>query len=133
MGMNRLRHAYLEMHPELEPYFLTGSHDDLRGVLLTVDMDMVPGAWRGHDAAHGFQTLPATLGVIVAVVASVLAALIAGSLGVSTLAALTLAVAAFLVTVLLLGFLTWRDFATFARTMPVRFPSGGPPKEVQRK
>jgi hypothetical protein len=29
MGMNRLRRAYLEMHPELEPYFVTGSHDDL--------------------------------------------------------------------------------------------------------
>jgi hypothetical protein len=28
IGMNRLRHAYLELAPELEPYFVTGYHDD---------------------------------------------------------------------------------------------------------
>jgi hypothetical protein len=32
VGMNRIRHAYLEMAPELEPYFITSSHDDLAGV-----------------------------------------------------------------------------------------------------
>lgn len=26
IGMNRLRHAYLELHPELERYFITGWH-----------------------------------------------------------------------------------------------------------
>jgi hypothetical protein len=29
--MNRLRHAYLEIAPELEPYFVTGHHDDQEG------------------------------------------------------------------------------------------------------
>jgi hypothetical protein len=28
VGMNRLRHAYLELAPELEPYFVTAHHDD---------------------------------------------------------------------------------------------------------
>jgi hypothetical protein len=32
MGMNRLRHGYLELAPELEPYFVTESHDDPRSV-----------------------------------------------------------------------------------------------------
>src|SRR5215471_4310401 len=32
-GMNRLRNAYLDLHPELEPYFLTGARDDLVGVM----------------------------------------------------------------------------------------------------
>ena len=27
-GMNRIRHAYLEIAPELEPYFVTSRHDD---------------------------------------------------------------------------------------------------------
>jgi len=27
LGMNRLRRAYLDMQPELEPHFLTGCHD----------------------------------------------------------------------------------------------------------
>src|SRR5262245_48632486 len=35
VGMNRLRHGYLELAPDLEPYFVTGSHDDFPGVLQT--------------------------------------------------------------------------------------------------
>src|SRR5215831_20738615 len=35
MGMNRLRHAYLELAPELEPYFVTSHHDDEPGMLQT--------------------------------------------------------------------------------------------------
>ncbi len=34
-GMNRLRHAYLEIAPELEPYFVTGHHDDQQGIYET--------------------------------------------------------------------------------------------------
>jgi hypothetical protein len=34
-GMNRLRHAYLEIAPELEPYFVTGHHDDRQGLYET--------------------------------------------------------------------------------------------------
>jgi hypothetical protein len=32
LAMNRLRHAYLEIAPALEPYFTTGHHDDARGL-----------------------------------------------------------------------------------------------------
>jgi hypothetical protein len=35
-GMNRIRHAYLELAPDLEPYFVMGATDDERGVLLTM-------------------------------------------------------------------------------------------------
>jgi hypothetical protein len=31
-GMNRIRHAYLEISPGLEPYFVTGHHDDEQGL-----------------------------------------------------------------------------------------------------
>jgi hypothetical protein len=34
-GMNRLRHGYLDIAPELEPYFITGQHDDRAGILRT--------------------------------------------------------------------------------------------------
>ncbi len=34
-GMNRIRHAYREMVPGLEPYFVSGFHDDARGVMAT--------------------------------------------------------------------------------------------------
>jgi FtsH-binding integral membrane protein len=36
LAMNRLRHAYLQVAPDLEPYFTTGHHDDIRGILLSV-------------------------------------------------------------------------------------------------
>ena len=39
VAMNRLRHAYLELHPELEPSFTTSSHDDLPGVLQTLGVE----------------------------------------------------------------------------------------------
>jgi hypothetical protein len=58
LGMNRLRPGYLAMHPDLELYFLTGSHDDLRGPMLTLDMDVVPGRWSASEVGHGLQTLP---------------------------------------------------------------------------
>jgi hypothetical protein len=34
-GMNRLRHAYLELAPELEPYFVTTHHDDEASVMVS--------------------------------------------------------------------------------------------------
>src|SRR5438270_5032252 len=35
VAMNRLRHAYLELHPELEPHFTTAGRDDMPGILQT--------------------------------------------------------------------------------------------------
>jgi hypothetical protein len=32
-GMNRIRHAYLELEPQLEPYFVTSAYDDAPGIL----------------------------------------------------------------------------------------------------
>jgi hypothetical protein len=35
IGMNRLRRGYLDIAPDLEPYFVTGSTDDRAGLLRT--------------------------------------------------------------------------------------------------
>ena len=35
-GMNRIRAAYLEIAPELEPYFVMGVHDDAKGIGITM-------------------------------------------------------------------------------------------------
>jgi hypothetical protein len=37
-GMNRLRHAYVEMDPSIEPYLVTGSTDDGAGLAQTYTM-----------------------------------------------------------------------------------------------
>lgn len=123
LGMNRLRRAYLDMQPELEPYFITDSHDDLAGVMRTMDMDMAPGRWNAHDLAHGFQTLPTMLSVIVAVVAGVLAALVALWFGATTSIAVVVALGAFLAGVTVLASITRHAFISFAMEMPTRFPS----------
>src|ERR1700694_3343413 len=40
IGMNRLRHAYVDLHPELETYFITSPYDDLSGALQTLGIDI---------------------------------------------------------------------------------------------
>ena len=68
--MNRLRHAYLELHPELEPHFITSQYDDLGGALGTLGIDHMTAADGGLGSAfHLLQTLPGMLTVIVAAVA----------------------------------------------------------------
>lgn len=72
VGMNRIRHAYLELAPDLEPYFVMGSHDDARGVGLTM---AVP---KGHQTMlHVLAATPAVIGVVCSVVAAVIGALVA--------------------------------------------------------
>src|SRR5215469_14392961 len=39
IGMNRLRHAHLELAPELAPYFVTSQHDDEAGILRSYGVD----------------------------------------------------------------------------------------------
>src|ERR1700686_4199724 len=82
--MNRLRKAYLELHPELEPHFVTSPYDDLPGVLhsLGLDIEIFPDKPLGRSpqlgsAFHGFQTLPGMLSVIVAAYAGAIGALVA--------------------------------------------------------
>lgn len=77
IGMNRIRSGYLEISPRLEKYFVTGYHDDVKGVMLT-------GGWGEFPTLFGFVTTPAIIAVISAVVAGVIAYLVADLLGVVT-------------------------------------------------
>ncbi len=45
LAMNRLRHAYLEIAPGLEPYFTTGHHDDAPGLAASFLLPQTPAAW----------------------------------------------------------------------------------------
>ncbi|MDQ6793723.1 MAG: hypothetical protein M3067_02650 [Chloroflexota bacterium] len=73
IGMNRIRAAYLELAPELKPYFITGHHDDEKGLMVTAGYDAFP-------TLYGYVTTPAVVGVIDALVAAVIVSLIAGQL-----------------------------------------------------
>jgi len=76
IGMNRLRNAYLALHPELEPHFVASPYDDLPGALQTLGVDLTAARKLG-SVFHVPQTLPGMLTVIVAAVAGAIGALAA--------------------------------------------------------
>jgi len=88
IGMNRIRAAYLELAPELEPYFVTGYHDDWKGVMRTA-------GWSDFPTLRGYVTTPAVVCVIDGVVAAVIVFLAADQVHASTPIAATLGVVAF--------------------------------------
>lgn len=120
LGMNRLRHAYLKMHPELEPYFITGSHDDLAGALKTLGLE--PSA--GHTLGGWIQTLeslPGMLSVIVAAVAGAIGALLAIGFGAPSVVVVLGAIAVFVVTAVLMRW--WGRRAYRQTRVESRFPT----------
>ena len=80
VAMNRIRNAYLDLHPELEPHITTGSHDDIAGVLQTLGVDAF-GASSIGSLFHNLVTLPGMLGLIVASVGGAIGGLIASGFG----------------------------------------------------
>ena len=73
-GMNRLRHAYHDMTPGLERYFITGKHDDVASVL-SMYGPTESGILRG--IVHGLTTTAGMIGVISSGVTGALGAVIA--------------------------------------------------------
>jgi hypothetical protein len=67
-GMNRLRHAYLEVAPGLEPYFVTGHHDDEPGLFETY----------GPGTGSRFYRLIGETSTLVAVINAALAGVVVG-------------------------------------------------------
>lgn len=98
IGMNLLRHAYLEAAPELRPYFITGWHDDEDGIMATF------GARAGLGGfTHEFVTAPGVLAVVNGALAGVLTGVVGPRLGAGTSLTLGLAVAIGLLTIALLA------------------------------
>ncbi len=63
-GMNRIRAAYLEIAPDLAPYFVMGVHDDARGIGVT--MAVPPGTPTLFHLIAGTTTLVTLLNGVVA-------------------------------------------------------------------
>ncbi len=70
-GMNRIRGAYLEIAPDLEPYFVMGVHDDPTGIRVT--MGLPPGT---PTIVHLVASTPFLVVVLNSVVAGAIAALV---------------------------------------------------------
>ena len=125
VAMNRLRHAYLDLHPELEPNFTTSPHDDLSGVLQTLGVEPL-GASRIGSVFHSLVTLPGMLGVIVAAVGGAIGALIAAGFGGPSVVILLVGLVFFVASVGLVAIWGRRSVKTPSPVLRPRFPSPKP-------
>jgi hypothetical protein len=116
-GMNRIRHAYLELVPALEPYFVTSRFDDDNGVLESIAMPNVVPRYQA------FVAIPGTIAVLDAVVAAATVGIAALGLDLGTAASIGVGVVVFGLT--LVCFTVWgvRTIMRYRAEMVVRFPS----------
>jgi hypothetical protein len=125
-GLNRLRHACLELAPGMERYFVAASHDDEVGVLMTLGAaPNVRGLYH-----HVFVTTPAVVGIIDAVLAASLAATIALLAGLATEWSVAVALAVFLAVVVTLAGYQLRSFDDWPQRRPPHLPT---PASVQQE
>ena len=129
-GMNRIRHAYLELHPELEDYFVTSQYDDLRGIMSTLSFRSAPGP--GHhllvDIGHLLTIVPGMMMIIVAVVAGAWGAIVSVALGASQPLAIAVGAALFLLTIAVNAIYGRRRIQGWSKRIETKFPS---PPEVK--
>jgi hypothetical protein len=126
-GMNRIRNAYLEIAPGLEPYFITSRYDDIRGILSTYGEptgehpSMFLGFLHGLTTTSGMVSMITT--VIAAVLGSVLTLLLVGEPSV----AIGVGLGTFTATVIVISAIGYRDFSQFGARLGPRFPT--PPQK----
>ncbi len=117
IGMNRLHHAYLELAPGLEPYFVTSHHDDMAGIMKTYG-DQVT-----IRPSRILASTPALVGIINAVLAGVLAALIAQALGGESLVNVAVGIIAALAAGAASAAIPYREIARVRAEFRPHFPS----------
>jgi hypothetical protein len=122
LAMNRIRNAYFDLHPELEPHFTTSGYDDLAGVLKTLGI-APSGADRLGSVFHGLQTLPGMLSVIVAAVAGAIGGLVAVGFGAPAVVVLLSGIALFIVAAVLMAVWGFRSVRGLSPGLEARFPT----------
>lgn len=130
-GMNRIRHAYIEMVPELAPYFVTSHYDDVAGVMVSVGAPPALASQIGRPTVasalggllHGFVTAMGMIMVINCVLAGVTVALVAVALGAADGPAVAAGFAGALVLFVLQAIWGLRTFQVASGRMTVRFPT----------
>jgi hypothetical protein len=115
-GMNRIRHWYLEVAPDMAPYFVLPATDDPWASLAAVGI-------RGQSRLRGiFTTAPWIVVVVNSVLAGVVVGLLASAAGASGLVLPGLAAAGgFLLSLVVLGTLEQRAFRRDMEAAPVAF------------
>ncbi len=125
IGMNRLRRAYLELAPELEPYFVTGHHDDADGVSRTYMADLMrtPGTDVRITPLRILASTPVLVGIINAAVTGVLATLVVQVVGAAVVVSAVIGALTGLVYAVAFAAVPVRGIARMRREWRPRFPS----------
>lgn len=121
VGMNRIRHAYMEITPEVEPYLVMGIHDDDDGIGRT--MGAVPGT---NVIVDIMVSTPFVVAVINSVIAGVIVTLVAEQLNLATPLAFGLPIVAGAAVFGLQALLATRGIATAVKSLEPRFPRPAP-------
>jgi hypothetical protein len=117
IGMNRLRHAYIELAPELEQYFVAGHHDDAPGLLQTYSFRSRVGL------THWLSGSPVIVGIIDAVVTGALTAVVCQAMGAGAVLRTIAGVLAALAAAVLLGTVGYRKVRQVSHDYRPLFPS----------
>jgi hypothetical protein len=99
-GINRIRNAYLEIAPELEPYFVASRYDDEDGVLMTSLAMRSP-----LPRMQPFVAIPGVVAVVDSVVGGAAASIAAFALDVGVAGSVACGLAVFVLSVAF--FATW--------------------------
>jgi hypothetical protein len=121
-GMNRIRHAYVEMAPQVARYLSSSWYDDAYGVFVTY------GEAPTHTTAmqrliHGLTTVNGMVGTTTSAIGGVIAGLLVGFTGQAGLVAIVAGVVGFLVLQTMLGRYEHRTLAAIEGGLEVRFPT----------
>jgi hypothetical protein len=124
-GMNRLRHAYHEMVPGLERYFISKRHDDIASVLAIYGTGQTSGI---GALLHALTTTPVMVGVICSAVGGALAAVVVTLTTHAAIWAGLGGLVAFLVTFVVISTGTRRRVNRSWASLDVAFPSDERPR-----
>jgi hypothetical protein len=130
LAMNRIRNAYLKLHPDLDAHLTTSPYDDLPGALQTLGIDRT-GVDRLGSVFHGLQTLPGMLSVIVSAVAGAIGGLIGIGFGAPVIVVLLLGILAFVASFVLMAIWGRRAVRSLDPGLLPRFPTPNPPTSAR--
>jgi hypothetical protein len=120
VAINRIRHYYLEVAPELRAHFTLSPNDDTQGVLTSL------GSLRGNVRRWDiFVTNAGMVAVVNAIIAGVVAALVAWQLRLGMLITAVVGLVAGIALLAVLVAYLARSWQTSARIIGTRFPTRG--------
>ena len=125
VGMNRIRHAYLQIAPEVEPYLVMGAHDDEQSINLS--MGTPPNT---NFVLDILVSTPFVLATINSVIGGVIAVLVAQQLGVDTAVAVVLTIVGVALVFGLQVLVAIRGIAASIAGYTPKFPKPAPETET---